>query len=67
LYYSESQILIPLGSDYDTDFALLKVLTRLLSDSILLHEFLRLACVFLIAVFETNTAVFSKHCWVEIQ
>ena len=60
LYYSESQILIANVSDYDTAFALSKVLKRLLSYSILLHEYLRLSCLFLITVVETKTAAFGK-------
>jgi hypothetical protein len=36
------------SSDFDTDFALSKVLKRLLSYAILLHEFLRLSYVLLI-------------------
>jgi hypothetical protein len=43
-----------------TDFALSKVLKRLLSYAILLHELLRLSFVFLITLGETKTAASGK-------
>jgi hypothetical protein len=54
--------------ELDTDLALSKVSKRLLSHTILLREFLRLSCVFLITVVETKNriiwqAVRHKTCF----
>jgi hypothetical protein len=47
----------------DTDFASSKVLKRFLTCAILLHEFLRLSCAFLITMVETKPTGFGLFTW----